>query len=61
MPPALGGCTSISAHCARARDLNKLKLLAFIVVLFGLSSQQAAYAADTGVTVGVLAFRGDED
>jgi two-component system sensor histidine kinase TtrS len=41
--------------------LNKLKLLAFIFVLFGLSCQQAAYAVDTEVTVGVLAFRGDEN
>ena len=40
--------------------MNKLKVLAFIVVLFGSFGQQAAYATDTGITVGVLAFRGDE-
>jgi two-component system sensor histidine kinase TtrS len=45
---------------ARAHDLNRLNVLAFIVVLFGSFSQQAAYATDTGITVGVLAFRGDE-
>ena len=41
---------------ARAHDLNRLNVLAFIVVLFGSFGQQAADATDIGITVGVLAF-----
>jgi two-component system sensor histidine kinase TtrS len=41
--------------------LNKLHLLVFIVVLLGWTAPPAASAADHQVTVGVLAFRGDEN
>jgi two-component system sensor histidine kinase TtrS len=41
--------------------LNRLNLLALIVVLLGWPAPPAVAAANTEVTVGVLAFRGDEN
>ena len=41
--------------------MNRLNLLALIVVLLGWPAPPAVAAANTEVTVGVLAFRGDEN
>ena len=40
--------------------MNRLNVLVFFIVLLGWPDPPAAYAVDTGITVGVLAFRGDE-
>jgi two-component system, LuxR family, sensor histidine kinase TtrS len=40
--------------------LNRLNILVFIIMLLGWSGPPAAYAVDHEVSVGVLAFRGDE-
>jgi ABC-type phosphate/phosphonate transport system substrate-binding protein len=53
--------TSSSALCVRACKLNRLSLLVFVAVLLGCTLPATVHATGVEVTVGVLAFRGDDN